>query len=824
MKTEALDAAIHEALLTYARAKNLEEQQNGKELLGNPQTDEEEAEGAKIEDAATAAKRDKMLRIARMLVDSNPRQRRKGPVGLYIFCQSGMASVARFLESFQELTEDDLLHMWSTLYYAAWLSDKPLVQRDFFVRASLLHRRLRCPQAKTLFFCSFFRVLIAEWGKLDRHRTNKFLLFCRIFLAEWMHVLRLLKWEETGKQRGSSSVGCGSCAPRVCLQVATKATGFLFKEVLLEGNARGVALHVVDVLTEEFKGMMNCAFPSATVEGRVASALIGDKEREERLCAFSWLFVPFLRCCCFSRDAALVSRIHERSLRCLGPRDVDLNFVAETLFALASDRRVREENRKQLFVSHQRINREAARGLPSGEAGSERRIGSLTPSTFARLMVQRVIPDSLAHQQQRDRPQQHRQRQPQQQLDSLHELVHETPQSRKRQASADDSTSAPEEAQASLMTPNATGSILVNSNTSQTPMGSLSKRAKKRMPMQQQQERQQQQRMDSLRSQVQAVSDAPCGASVQKAVKHKLKVLAADKGQVGAKTSEVLSSASSLRLPIDSSAVKGVCYAAADGNSSCNIGDSGSSVSSSLREENIREEEVSSPASSGGSPSSPADTKGEGWRTPFKAGSSADDLGSQEEGAGAQPARSADSRAAGRASPSEEAPSSSCSSRRRSSRSLEASFVPSSKRVLFNLRKNKVVAFSRFAPSLAVGPASSSPPCKVPPNTSASETAPAPTSEGPPRGILRAAKLPGPPTPEETAAMPPIVRSAGRQPWWDGATAELMAVLRRALQQSSRARREMASAKLKRKKRKDKKVKREGKHKRVPVAPLALNA
>lgn len=80
---------------------------------------------------------------------------------------------------------------------AAWLSDKPLVQRDFFVRASLLHRRLRCSRAKTLFFCSFFRVLVAEWGKIDRNRTNKFLLFCRIFLAEWMHVMRLMNWDET---------------------------------------------------------------------------------------------------------------------------------------------------------------------------------------------------------------------------------------------------------------------------------------------------------------------------------------------------------------------------------------------------------------------------------------------------------------------------------------------------------------------------------------------------------------------------------------------------------------------------------------------------
>ncbi|KAL8448832.1 hypothetical protein Emed_003540 [Eimeria media] len=813
MKTEALDAAIHDALLTYARAKDLE-QQHEKEMLGELQTEEEEeeeGEGAKIEDAATTAKRDKMLRVARMLVDSSPRQRNKAKG---TDASERMASVARFLESFQELTEDELLHVWSTLYYAAWLSDKPLVQRDFFVRASLLHRRLRCPQAKTLFFCSFFRVLIAEWAKLDRHRTNKFLLFCRIFLAEWMHVLRLLKWEET---------------------VVKKATDFLYKEVLLDGNARGVALHLIDILTDEFQELMDSATPSATEgEKNENSVLITDEQKqEERLCAFSWLFVPFLRCCCFSKDTALVSRIHERSLRSLKPHDVDLNFVAETLFALASDKRVREENRKHLFVSHQRISQEAAGGPPSEEAASERRIGSFTPSTFARLMVKRVIPDSPTDQPQRQQLQQQLQQHPQQQLD---ELLHESPQSRKRQASTAEEPSSPmEEAQAS----NASGSIRIQSNALQTQMGALSKRAKKRMRMQQQQQQQQlpqqqqQQHVDSSRSQNQALSDAPCGAPMQKAVKHKLKVLTSDKGQVKAKTSDTsATSASSLRLPIDSSAVKGVCYATADSNSSNSSNssksvESTSSVSSSRKGESIRDEKISSssPAPPGGPASSSADTKKEDWGTPSKAGSSVDGLKPQEG------ATSAESRPASCANSSEEAPpsssSSSCSSRRRSSRSVETAAVPTSKRVLFNLRKNKVVAFSRFAPSLAVGPASSSPPSKIALNTSTSETPPAPTTaEAPPRGILRAAKLPGPPTPEETACMmPPIVRSAGRQPWWDGATAELMAVLRRALQQSSRARREGGSVKLKKKKRKDKKIKREGKLKKGPVAspPLALS-
>ena len=110
-------------------------------------------------------------------------------------------------------------------------------------------------------------------------------------------------------------------------------------------------------------------------------------------------------------------------------------------------------------------------------------------------------------------------------------------------------------------------------------------------------------------------------------------------------------------------------------------------------------------------------------------------------------------------------------------------------------------AFSRHAPSLAVGPAVPAP-SKGSTKSPLGEPKPVPGLQSPatppPRGILRAAKVLGPPTAEESVPMPPIQKSQ-RPFWWGGTTAELMVILRRALQQRLGSRSDKTSAKPKNK-------------------------
>lgn len=726
--TDTLDAAIRDSVVLYAQTQELgpqDEEADDAEAshrsrrAGRPQAD----------NSASSVKQTKILRVARMLVDSNPQIRNRG-----------MASVGNFFNSFQELTEDELLHVWTTLYYAAWLSDKPLVQRDFFVRASLLHRRLRCPQAKTLFFCSFFRVLVAEWGKLDRHRTNKFLLFCRIFLAEWMHVMRLMKWEET------------------FVRVAVE---FLCEEVMLHGNARGVALHIVDVLTDEFRMLLDPIGHPASNSGDQGATSSPEQKQEERLSAFSWLFVPLLRCCCFSTDAALVARIHERSLQTLNSQDVDLNFVAATLFALASDKRVRSENRKRLFSSHEHVKEEA--GRTGGEGAAERHIGNITETSFAQLMVDRVISNSAVQRQSVWRPD-----------DPLKEF----PNQRKPRGSFDgtwnvgDAQSAP----------------AGKCDTDSAALPKATKREKKRRRLLQK-EQQQWQEHDASPSGLLVADETPRGFPVQKPAKNKQRNMqpTTSKGTDAASAAMSLS-ANGLRLPIRSSGVKGDrCAVSSASSPACSETGSGKEADKSA---------------AGYSPS-PADNQKEERRPPS----------GNESLMGQVLAPSIQEQTVSAASiPLKETQNELPPSRRRSLRISETS--PHSKRVLFNLKKNKVVAFSRHAPSSTVGPASP----QLAKGVSRSSPVDVPTVSGTdspealPRGILRAAKQLGPPTDEEMASFPPITKSQGPA-WWDGDTADLMAFLRRALARKTGSISGKANDKQKKRKIKLKKMKRAAKTK-----------
>lgn len=79
-----LDAAIRSALLTYARSKELAKQDAAAGDDEDPQGLELNSH-VKPEDPAAVVKKTKMLRVARMLVDSNPRIRNKGSPSTFAF-------------------------------------------------------------------------------------------------------------------------------------------------------------------------------------------------------------------------------------------------------------------------------------------------------------------------------------------------------------------------------------------------------------------------------------------------------------------------------------------------------------------------------------------------------------------------------------------------------------------------------------------------------------------------------------------------------------------------------------------------------------------
>lgn len=111
--------------------------------------------------------------------------------------------------------------VWSTLYYAAWLSDKPLIQRDLFVRLALLQRVLPAYAEKRKFFKAFFLTLKRGWDRLDHIRMNKFLLLERIMIAELTSVM-------LSSVRGRASSKVKRSSARLLLLAAQRSLSSVF--------------------------------------------------------------------------------------------------------------------------------------------------------------------------------------------------------------------------------------------------------------------------------------------------------------------------------------------------------------------------------------------------------------------------------------------------------------------------------------------------------------------------------------------------------------------------------------------------------------------
>ncbi|VVC88579.1 unnamed protein product, partial [Leptidea sinapis] len=74
--------------------------------------------------------------------------------------------------------EDDFIRVWKGLFYAMWMSDKPLVQEDLCESIANTLDLFPNDQFKyaVLMTKAGFKVLALEWYGLDQHRYDKFLM------------------------------------------------------------------------------------------------------------------------------------------------------------------------------------------------------------------------------------------------------------------------------------------------------------------------------------------------------------------------------------------------------------------------------------------------------------------------------------------------------------------------------------------------------------------------------------------------------------------------------------------------------------------------
>ncbi|CAH1962858.1 unnamed protein product [Acanthoscelides obtectus] len=86
-------------------------------------------------------------------------------------------------------TEDDFQRIWKGLFYAMWMSDKPLVQEECAENiANLIHFPTINPSL--LFFKAGLIIMNNEWIGIDQLRLDKFLMLVRRLLRQALFVLK----------------------------------------------------------------------------------------------------------------------------------------------------------------------------------------------------------------------------------------------------------------------------------------------------------------------------------------------------------------------------------------------------------------------------------------------------------------------------------------------------------------------------------------------------------------------------------------------------------------------------------------------------------
>ncbi|CAH2101915.1 unnamed protein product [Euphydryas editha] len=169
-----------------------------------------------------------------------------------------------------EFTEDSFVRIWRGLFYAVWMSDKPLIQEELCDNIAGILDLFSPNQIESAMRMSKagFKVLAKEWYGIDQHRLDKFLMLVRRYLRGSIRCLLRCDWS------------LESC--KLFSDMLSNDDGLLaLKTPMYARNALSMVLHIVDCYLEELS--------------KVSKGVIPD---ESLVC----LLQPFLSLVCGARD------------------------------------------------------------------------------------------------------------------------------------------------------------------------------------------------------------------------------------------------------------------------------------------------------------------------------------------------------------------------------------------------------------------------------------------------------------------------------------------------------------------------------------------
>lgn len=146
-----------------------------------------------------------------------------------------LSSLQSFLSSRSSLPDADALRLWTGLYYALWMTDRPRPQQALASDLANLVFDLRAP-CVVPFLRGFWAVLSKQWPHIDALRMDKFLLLVRrVFSAQ-------VRWVRERKWKGKEVAGLLEVFKADCFDAEDE-----------NKVALGLRLHVLDLWVDELE-------------------------------------------------------------------------------------------------------------------------------------------------------------------------------------------------------------------------------------------------------------------------------------------------------------------------------------------------------------------------------------------------------------------------------------------------------------------------------------------------------------------------------------------------------------------------------------------
>ncbi|KAF4979611.1 hypothetical protein FZEAL_4240 [Fusarium zealandicum] len=149
---------------------------------------------------------------------------------------TSLESLQTFLSSRPSLEPADAQKLWKGLFYALWMTDRPLPQQRLATDLAALLFTLR-PACAIPWLRAFWAVLGAQWTGIDVLRLEKFLLLVRRVFTSHLRLARERGWKDGDVE---AIVGVLAEYP-------------FDKEGDLRKTPVGIRLHVLDIWVDELE-------------------------------------------------------------------------------------------------------------------------------------------------------------------------------------------------------------------------------------------------------------------------------------------------------------------------------------------------------------------------------------------------------------------------------------------------------------------------------------------------------------------------------------------------------------------------------------------